>query len=407
MDAPVGKPIPARVVPEKPTDIVGNFDKLRFHCTKPASDAELDHLEKLCGGGGLHVENGPARFDSRYLQRTEVRQPSDKAKTWLARRSDDIYINGAEFALDLCFDSQAGCDTAYAFVHRHLIRRWHGSKQEIRTYRKADERTRYDGPGTAPNRLVFYCEEYSRYSGALNCLHVEWRATTGAAMRSAGILSAADLLRFSHRDFWERHLLLRDVDPVRLGRLAHNYSDDDTSCKSPEDYREIGLAILSNYQTIQEFIDDNRAKFRIERALIHIPNDAWLPPEDDLPLSIVINDHESPTCSDPEPPSLAWIKFPRKNERCGDCAAAILKSKWDFRGKHIGPYYDPIEVRHFLEWVEGRNPRRGNFERDMSPAQIEFFENVLTDYRRAVNAARSAARAFIRQNRRNRRRRFR
>jgi hypothetical protein len=417
------KSIAAAAGLEKPVGITAYFDRLRCHLIEPADNVELGWLEKQCGRGGLRVDDGPARFDSRYRQRLQLYQPTPKAIVWLARRDNDAYVNGGEFALDLDFDRLAARDDTYDYFHRHLCRRWHGSKQEVRLYRNADEQTRYHAAGTAPNRLVVYPEEHSRHTGELQpILHVEWRATSGAAMRSAGIASAADLVRFSHREFWARRLLLCDVDVERLGRLVRNHSEGTRSKSPTKQDRRGGLTILQAHATIQQFLDDYAAPVRIRHALIELPNDAWLPPEDEPSLFLVINDTKWPTCSHnksnnksdnnnsptyPEPPpALPWIRFPKRDERCADWATAVLNSGWDFRGKYTASY-DPIEIQHFLQWIEGKNPRRGNFERDMSPAQIELFEDVLTDYRTAVNAARAAARAFVRRNRRARRNRWR
>jgi hypothetical protein len=59
-------------------------------------------------------------------------------------------------------------------------------------------------------------------TGELWCLHLEWRLRSLKAVRAAGIESGEDLIGFNHREFWQKRLLLFDVDRQRLGRLIRN-----------------------------------------------------------------------------------------------------------------------------------------------------------------------------------------
>ena len=186
----------------------------------------LARLENACGRGGIHPENGPARFDSRLRQRVDLRQPSADALRQLARR-DDVWINKVEVAIDYVFDSPVARDETSEFFDRHMIRRWHGKNQQIRVYRPGmqddDEGgvgTRYDAGRGAPNMTALYRNEFSRVTGEFNCVHLEWRLSGLRAVRNAGIESGRDLLEFNHRQFWQKRLLLYDLDCRRLGRLS-------------------------------------------------------------------------------------------------------------------------------------------------------------------------------------------
>ena len=284
--------IPRRIVPIKPSAIHPYFDKIQFWLLKPVDRATIARLRKQCGRGGLYVENRRARFDARYRQRVELRQPSDQALRWLARH-DDALINRAEVTIDLVFKSWAERDDAFDFLHRHLVRRWHGKRQQIRVYKAEDKRTsggtRYDAGRWAANRIVFYREEHSRITGELASLHLEWRLNGLKAVRSAGIESGQDLLEFDHRQFWQKRLLLYEVDCQRLGRLIRN-------CLSGKRSRVSAIKQTSGYRvnidgrtgethrrvagTVQELIDSFqrvRERVRVKRALSPLSNETLLP----------------------------------------------------------------------------------------------------------------------------------
>jgi hypothetical protein len=166
-----------------------------------------------------------------FRQRVQLTQPSALALRWLARR-DDALINRVGIALDWIFDYPDVRNDVWKFLHWHLVRRWHGKKQEIRVYRpkgrvaldEGDETsgTRYDGGRKAPNRIAWYKEHHSRITGELNCLHFEWRLNSLKAVRRVGIKAGNDLIGFDHRQFWQSRLLLFTADQERLGRLITN-----------------------------------------------------------------------------------------------------------------------------------------------------------------------------------------
>jgi hypothetical protein len=108
----------------EPIGIYPYFDKIQFWVRKPLDQKAIGWLGKQCGQGGIHTENRPARFNRRYRQRIELRQPTKKALQWLVSR-DDALINRGEIAFDLVFKYRAERDEAWEFLHQHLIRRWH------------------------------------------------------------------------------------------------------------------------------------------------------------------------------------------------------------------------------------------------------------------------------------------
>jgi hypothetical protein len=141
--------------------------------------------------------------------------------------------------------------------------------------------TRYDGPRRAPNRLVLYPCEHSRVTGELDALHLEWRLGRKRAVRAAGIHTVSDLIAFDHRAFWKKRLVLADIDPGALGKVINNRNAGTRSRSiTPWDLRT-GRAHLNGNRTIQELLDDIRGydiQIRIERALVRLPIEPWLPP---------------------------------------------------------------------------------------------------------------------------------
>ena len=270
-----------------PTGFHAYFDKVQFWVRTPLDQRTLDRLRSECGRGGVYVQNQPARFNALYRQRVELRQPLDQALRWLATR-DDALINRAEVTIDLVFDCLADRDDAWGFLHRHIVRRRHGKKQEIRIVREADAQndtigTRYDAGSSASNKIVFYAEGHSRLTGELNCLHLEWRLKGLKAVRAAGIKLGRDLLEFDHRAFWRRRLCLYDVDRRRLGRMVRNKARSEKRRTSEIHPSGTGLdgrtgeVLVRAYDTVQELIDNMRAHIKVSRALVPISGEYLLP----------------------------------------------------------------------------------------------------------------------------------
>lgn len=194
-------------LPAKPVSIYPYYDKVQVWLKRPASREVVKELRGQCGH--LYSDNHRARFDATYQQRLEFKQPTERALRWIAKREDAL-INRVEVALDFIFDTPAERDDTFEFLHRHLVRRWHGKTQKIKLVRSGaksgkgkkglpelvDEiemgETRYDA-GRAPNKIVFYRNQYSRITGELNCLHLEWHLNGVRPVSSAEIGSGEDL----------------------------------------------------------------------------------------------------------------------------------------------------------------------------------------------------------------------
>jgi hypothetical protein len=264
------------------------FDKIQVWMKQPADTTTLARLRKLCGSM-LDPLNLPAGLHRHrhYRQRLTFMQPQDELLRWLAARKG-MRINMVELAIEYVYGHRHDRDNAFEYLHRRLIRRWHSRRQLIRISRTSRHEqlgqpthgklpgTRYDGGRRAANRTAFYRAAYSRVTGELDALHLEWRCKGLRAVRAAGISSAADLLRFDHQRFWQRHLLLVDIDPERLGRLIRNRADGTCDRATLDSDGTIGRRWLNMKPTIQEIIDALRPRVRISRALVPLPTTNWV-----------------------------------------------------------------------------------------------------------------------------------
>jgi hypothetical protein len=72
------------------------------------------------------------------------------------------------------------------------------------------------GPG---GRLVRYTPKYSKITGELFAVRLEWQACGVRACRAIGLHEPADLLNFDFEAFWQKRLRLYEFDVGRLGQL--------------------------------------------------------------------------------------------------------------------------------------------------------------------------------------------
>lgn len=285
--------IPRDVAEIKPSAHCFYFDKITIWVKRPIDPATEAWLRKHCGS--IDVRNRPARFGRGYRQRIELKQPSRKTLQWIASRKDAL-INQVEITVDFIFGSLSDLIMAFEFLHRHLVRRRHGKRQEIRLYRTGPDgrhvrvyeieiaRSRYDAGRWRPNLIMLYRELHCRVSGELNSLHLEWRASGARAVRALGIKTGQDLVDFDHRDFWDKRLLRYEVNFERLGRLIRSRGTGRRTraattgrVNRPEDRseRKIEDFLMRTYGTVQELVDAWKSKIRIHRALVPVSNQNW------------------------------------------------------------------------------------------------------------------------------------
>ena len=289
---------PSCIVSPKPINVYGYFDRIQFWLKLPIGDAQIEHLKRQCGKGGIYVENRRARFNPKYVQRIELKQPTKSALTWLSHRQD-AFINVVEVALDLVFETLLDRDATKELFDKHFIRSWHRKDQQIvflkrqadgapeRIYNFSRAQTRYDATGWKANSTVIYKESHTRVTGELNCVHIEWRLKGAKSVCNAGFKTGNDLLRFDHRSFWKKKLKLSYIDPERLGRYLRNKATKGKTKSSQIQKdrfgivrnfdRKLGMIILNSANTIQELLDEYKQPFRLEKIIEALPVNSYLP----------------------------------------------------------------------------------------------------------------------------------
>lgn len=263
----------------KPVAIRAYFDRVQVWLRSPV---EANFLRELCGH--LYVGTKPARFDFNFRQRLELKQPSEMALRWIASRADAL-VNRVEVSVDYSFASEKERDTAYDYFDQHRVRRWHGRKSLIHVHPGSAE-TRYDAARRSKNATVQYKQAFSRVTGELHVLHLEWRASGRRAVAAAGINSPGDLLEFNHREFWEKRLLLVEIEAERLGIYLRNSWEGKRGRQAEVSSwrgREINLSrrkgnvILKSADNLQEVLDKYGNWIRFERVMRKLPIENWLP----------------------------------------------------------------------------------------------------------------------------------
>jgi hypothetical protein len=269
--------------PVKRVTAFGYFDVLQVWLEHPASHGELAEVARACGS--ITRRNRAARFNSRYRQYIALRQPRQDALEWVARRRD-AYINAVEISLDVAFENWVDREEVSEYLHRHLVRRWHGPKQPIRFVGEVNP-SRYDARRRARNLLALYPQDDCRATGEIEVpvLHIEWRAKGIKAVHSVGITAGADLLTFDHREFWRHRLLLVDINEEQLGRAYRNARRKAKDRKPVHDSLGRNLDRIAGHILVegrariaQKVIDELRGTLGVRRALVRIDNNPFLPP---------------------------------------------------------------------------------------------------------------------------------
>jgi hypothetical protein len=265
--------------PVNPSSVVPYFDCIVLWLRRPVDATTLRKLAKRCAH--LEHEERPGRWDRSFHQRLDFKQPNDDALRWIATRSDGI-VNYVEVALDLAFPTAPDQLANRDYLDRHLVRRWHRRSQGIRWEgddRYDDELTRYDAPPAARNKIALYAQDYSRITGELNCLHLEWRLVGLEATRATGLSEPRRYRNFDHRSFWRSRLRLYAVEPGRLGRLFNNRKAGTRRHSITFEDERLGARLLSQYGDTAQDMLDWLGSHRISHVLTPLDTEPYLPCE--------------------------------------------------------------------------------------------------------------------------------
>jgi hypothetical protein len=295
--------LPAAKSLVKPTSISAYFDKLAVWFRRPLDLKSIKFIERE-SRKPPRIESYTSQFDvdrRPFEQRIELFTPTPIALQWLETR-DDCYLTYSELALDLVFASPVLRDMALDQASQYMCRRCHGAKQFLWVEGDGDlewigNGTRYDGYRGAPMLYAMYREPYCRVTGEPHVLHIELRATGSVTLRRRGIYGVNSLLDFPHHKFWQRNLILQQLDRAKLAVQISNQRKGRRGRSSELIDRRTVHAIASSYATIQQVVKHFRGStIRIERALRRINVSAWLPVESDS-YSLSHKGNASPTRS--------------------------------------------------------------------------------------------------------------
>lgn len=225
-----------------PLDVYAYAHSGRSHFKRKLTAEERQHLADNCQsldvryhGEWIRDANGVFRQLNIFPYREQVQVVGANlvALTFLASRDDRIpKSNGAlpkrdrnpprivylEIALDIILANDQILRKAFAAFKRCFVQLWNGKNESIE----------FDNGGMSTGRrwngkyVSGYISKPSPVTGEVDCLHIEFRICSTRAARDIGIASIADLLAFDFRAFWQKHLILRDVDIARLGRHSLN-----------------------------------------------------------------------------------------------------------------------------------------------------------------------------------------
>jgi hypothetical protein len=168
-------------------------------------------LYEYCGRRKRLTLSSPRRQD--FEHSVILFQPGDGALKWVGQRVH--HLTYVELANDLVYPTYGAAQHADDFMDAHLIKKHHRGNNR---YKGA---SRYTNSRKSPNNMVVYADKRSRITGE-PCCHLEWRMLGRAALKAAGISSAADLVVFNHREFWQRRLVIGQLDLQRLGRADYH-----------------------------------------------------------------------------------------------------------------------------------------------------------------------------------------
>jgi len=202
--------------------VVAYPDKVRVWFKEKLEVWELDTIDSLCA----HLRNSSSYPTDKnhewmklygYLFNLDIAQPSDDLFRFLMKRFDtneDYLINSVEFALDFITTTQRGADQLHDYYWARCQKKYHREEQGVRDYKG----TSYMGPRNS--EFSIYSDLMSRHWGDAYCCHIECRFQSQRKVRSKklGIYTFQDLLEFNDFKFWEKTLVLLELDAEKIGK---------------------------------------------------------------------------------------------------------------------------------------------------------------------------------------------
>ena len=212
--------------------LTGSMSGSVFHYS-----SKLTWLNRHCAPSPQPL-NEPAGF-GRYRQRLELVRPDTEALRFLAKCRRRL--NCVKLALDWLLQNKAMLHAAGSIIKGHLIKRHHREEHGVTCLGDM----LYLGRPTDKIRPAAYGDQACRHTGHPHCFHIEFRLKGMQTLNRAGIYSVTDLLNFDHRAFWERRLLLAELDYGYFGRmLATRHDGAGRRRKCTDEDRVTGLRLF-------------------------------------------------------------------------------------------------------------------------------------------------------------------
>ena len=201
----------------KPLKIMAYVDRIHVWLRIPLTAAELAWLDRHCAPSPAPLNELAAFGD--YQQRLELVLPDAEALRFLAKRTH--HLNYVELALDWLLQNEETLRATGLIIKGHLIKRHHREKHGVEYVQD----TTYLGRPTDKVRPVSYGDLPCRHTGRPHCIHLEFRLKNVQTLHRAGIRSITDLLKFDHHGFWEKRLVLAELDYGYFGRMLATRDD--------------------------------------------------------------------------------------------------------------------------------------------------------------------------------------
>ena len=198
----------------------GYVDKLTTALATPISRQHKKELEPLCGYQQKQQEKRVAtRPTSRHptlrIYTYDIFQPTPQACTFIAENYPVHLIKSVEISLDLITHTQDDALLLQDFLVNHLRKKWPGH-QKLRKYTSGSGHTTpYWCNSESRQNLLAYADRPSKVTGS-HCVHIEWRINKTSVLKNYGYTNIQQFINFDFRSFWDKHLLLRDVNNAKI-----------------------------------------------------------------------------------------------------------------------------------------------------------------------------------------------
>jgi hypothetical protein len=193
----------------------GYLDKVDLWLRQPISDSEFRRLKALCGHvhGTYHTNK---LFYPDYHFRLSITRPPQEALALLGKLQSPR-LSVVEVALDLTFKVDNERELAREAIDKYFVKRNHRSRDRY------VEGTRYSGERWDSKIVVaIYDDRPSKFTGEINCVHIEWRMYGAEVLRRAGLETPNDLSDLNFHEFWKNRLLFFVPDHDKFGRKYFN-----------------------------------------------------------------------------------------------------------------------------------------------------------------------------------------